>query len=126
MAAPPAVPDSYLCPVTSELMLDPVATADGFTYEFAAIRQWLNKKETSPVTNERLESSRLIINHAVRKLIAGIVVEHIRVVRKRKKAAAAVEAEPKKAVVDQAEPKKKKKKQTAAEKVADAFLAANP
>ena len=33
MALRPAVPPQYLCPITQEVMEDPVTTADGHTYE---------------------------------------------------------------------------------------------
>ena len=39
--APAPVPPQYLCPITGELMEDPVTTADGHAYERAAIAQWL-------------------------------------------------------------------------------------
>mgnify|MGYP003331044190 CR=1 FL=1 len=39
--------DELLCPITQELMADPVITADGQTYERRAIAAWLNTKGTS-------------------------------------------------------------------------------
>jgi hypothetical protein len=33
------MPDAYLCPISCEIMHDPVVTADGFTYERARIMQ---------------------------------------------------------------------------------------
>ena len=35
----PQIPDAYLCPISCEIMEDPVVTADGFTYERARIMQ---------------------------------------------------------------------------------------
>ena len=35
------MPPQYLCPITGEVMEDPVTTADGHAYERAAIAQWL-------------------------------------------------------------------------------------
>ena len=35
----PEIPDAYLCPISCEIMDDPVVTADGFTYERARIMQ---------------------------------------------------------------------------------------
>ena len=113
---PDALVEQIRCPITLMLMRQPVIAPDGFTYEFAAIKKWLEKHDTSPATNERLESKRLFINHAMRKMIAGMVAEQIRVVRK-KKAASEVETD---------QPKPKKKKKTPMEKAADAFAAANP
>ena len=36
------------------LFLDPVIAADGHTYEKAAITEWLQEHQTSPVTGETL------------------------------------------------------------------------
>ena len=63
------VPDDYVCPITAEIMTDPVSTADGFTYERAAITEWLRTKDTSPKTGATLESKALIPNYSLRSLI---------------------------------------------------------
>eukprot|EP00964_Phaeocystis_antarctica_P158641 scaffold129414_cov63-Phaeocystis_antarctica.AAC.2 len=63
------VPDDYICPITAEIMTDPVSTMDGFTYERAAITEWLRKDNTSPSTGALLESTTLIPNHLVRSLL---------------------------------------------------------
>ena len=55
-----------MCPITSELMLDPVFTADGQTYERWAIEEWLSTKDVSPLTNEKLEHKELTPNVLVR------------------------------------------------------------
>jgi hypothetical protein len=34
------VPTEYLCPISSEVMEDPVSTVDGFTYERKNIERW--------------------------------------------------------------------------------------
>lgn len=34
------VPVEYLCPISSEMMQDPVSTVDGFTYERNNIERW--------------------------------------------------------------------------------------
>eukprot|EP00873_Tetraselmis_striata_P025105 jgi/Tetstr1/445369/TSEL_033167.t1 len=59
----------YLCPITQEVMKDPVIAADGFTYERSAIEAWLQKKSTSPMTNSPLEHLNLIPNHSLRSNI---------------------------------------------------------
>lgn len=33
-------PIEYLCPISSEVMEDPVSTMDGFTYERKSIQRW--------------------------------------------------------------------------------------
>ena len=42
------------CPITTQLMLDPVVAQDGVTYERAAIERWLRAKRVSPVTRARI------------------------------------------------------------------------
>eukprot|EP00964_Phaeocystis_antarctica_P077093 scaffold47766_cov71-Phaeocystis_antarctica.AAC.1 len=56
------VPDDYICPITTEIMTDPVSTLDGFTYERTAILEWLRTKDTSPTTGAKLESKTIIPN----------------------------------------------------------------
>jgi len=67
-------PHEYLCPITSELMVDPVIAVDGQTYERAAITTWFKnhgKGATvlSPMTNKPLKSRNLVPNLSLRKLI---------------------------------------------------------
>ena len=66
------VPDDYICPITAEIMTDPVSTVDGFTYERTAISEWLRTKDTSPKTGAKLESKVLIPNHLVRSLLRAL------------------------------------------------------
>jgi hypothetical protein len=61
--------EEYMCPITAEIMTDPVCTLDGFTYERTAITEWLRTNDTSPATGARLESKRLIPNITVRCLL---------------------------------------------------------
>eukprot|EP00964_Phaeocystis_antarctica_P081246 scaffold50802_cov63-Phaeocystis_antarctica.AAC.3 len=67
------VPDHYVCPITTEIMTDPVSTADGFTYEREAISEWLRTKDTSPRTGAKLESKTLIPNHLVRCVLRAFI-----------------------------------------------------
>ena len=74
-AIDPALHQFFLCPLTHQLMADPVVAADGHTYEREAIEQWLQHQQahgkplTSPKTNEPLAHSHLIPNHQLRALI---------------------------------------------------------
>ena len=67
------VPDDFICPITAEIMTDPVTTQDGFTYEREAITEWLRTKDTSPKTGATLESKALIPNHLVRGMIRSFI-----------------------------------------------------
>jgi len=64
------VPPEFLCPITHDVMRDPVSTADGHTYEREAIARWLENRRTSPKTNEPLESVVLVANLSIRSLIS--------------------------------------------------------
>lgn len=44
VSAGPAVDPMYLCPITTEVMDDPVIAADGYTYERSAIEEWFKKR----------------------------------------------------------------------------------
>ncbi|PNH07323.1 E3 ubiquitin-protein ligase [Tetrabaena socialis] len=67
-AAPPD--PMFLCPITQDVMTDPVIATDGYTYERAAIVDWLARKATSPLTNQRLPAGNALIpNHGLRSAI---------------------------------------------------------
>ena len=63
------VPQQYLCPITLVMMRDPVITADGHTYERAAIEEWLEAHSTSPCTGAPLAHRVLAPSIALRQLI---------------------------------------------------------
>ena len=44
------VPHEFLCPITLDIMTDPVCTCDGHTYERSAIEEHLRKSNISPKT----------------------------------------------------------------------------
>ena len=62
-------PDDYLCPITQELMSDPVLAADGHAYERQAILQWIERKATSPMTGEALTTPQVTPIHILRRQI---------------------------------------------------------
>ena len=81
-----SIPDEFLCPITSEVMRDPVITiADGLTYERKAIEKWLgraagqadpSKVWTSPLTGAPLGTPQLAPNVALRSQIIRFLEEH--------------------------------------------------
>ena len=68
-AARPEPPDALVCPISMELMRDPVMAMDGHTYERGPIERWLADHQTSPKTNEPLPSTTLVPNHAVKSMV---------------------------------------------------------
>jgi len=66
----PAPPLEFLCPITHELMEDPVLlVADGHSYERLSIEQWLLGHKTSPITNKIVPSKQLQPNFQLRNAI---------------------------------------------------------
>ncbi|CAK9045974.1 unnamed protein product [Durusdinium trenchii] len=63
------MPSEYFCPISQEVMVDPVTTSDGHTYDRKPIEEWLRNNDTSPNTGLVLPNKTLIPNHNLRKLI---------------------------------------------------------
>ncbi|CAB9513985.1 U-box domain-containing protein [Seminavis robusta] len=63
------IPRAFICPLTLNVMQDPVMDAYGSTYERSAIVEWLAVNNTSPVTRQPLAKDHLVPNRALRDLI---------------------------------------------------------
>ncbi|KDP23775.1 hypothetical protein JCGZ_23608 [Jatropha curcas] len=64
------VPDEFKCPISRELMTDPVILATGRTYDRPFILRWLNDgHRTCPQTQQVLPHTILTPNHLVREMI---------------------------------------------------------
>ena len=62
------IPEEYLCPISQDIMLNPVICMDGQTYDRISITRWLETKSVSPHTNQRMEKT-LIPNYAMKNII---------------------------------------------------------
>lgn len=68
--AQPKAPASFYCPVSMDLMTDPVMVDTGHTYDRICIERWLQQgNRTCPVTGMRLRHLELVANHALRNAI---------------------------------------------------------
>ena len=69
------LPHDFVCPITRELMHDPVSTADGFHYERANILTWLHSHNTSPMTGLPLKNKALVeatvLKRSIQNWLAG-------------------------------------------------------
>ncbi|CAF99784.1 unnamed protein product, partial [Tetraodon nigroviridis] len=64
------IPDEFLCPITRELMRDPVIASDGYSYEREAMESWIQtKNRSSPMTNLPLVTTLLTPNHTLKMAI---------------------------------------------------------
>ena len=66
--------DEFLCPITYELLREPVVALDGHTYEKSAIEKWLKSNHTSPRSGEIMEDS-ILPNTNLKKLIHDMINE---------------------------------------------------
>ncbi|KAI4348879.1 hypothetical protein L6164_009545 [Bauhinia variegata] len=66
------VPQYFICPISLQIMKDPVTALTGITYDRESIEQWLfnNENTSCPVTKQLLpKDSDLTPNHTLRRLI---------------------------------------------------------
>ncbi|EEF34080.1 U-box domain-containing protein 1 [Ricinus communis] len=64
------VPDEFRCPISLDLMKDPVIVASGHTYDRNSIAQWINEGyHTCPKSGQRLIHMALIPNYALKSLV---------------------------------------------------------
>ena len=65
------------CPLTKQVMRDPVVAGDGYTYERSAIEHWLGQHTISPITKQPLpDSSDLVPNLTMRSAIQLLIPQH--------------------------------------------------
>ena len=58
-----------VCPISKQIMKNPVITNNGITYEKIDILKWLEKKKICPITGEYLDNSMLISNIQLKNTI---------------------------------------------------------
>ncbi|KAL0793629.1 hypothetical protein Bca101_065006 [Brassica carinata] len=64
------LPHEFLCPITLEIMQDPVIIATGQTYEKESIQKWFDAgHKTCPKTRQTLEHLSLAPNYALKNII---------------------------------------------------------
>ncbi|KAK9704809.1 hypothetical protein RND81_07G012800 [Saponaria officinalis] len=66
------IPSPFRCPLSLDLMLDPVIVASGQTFEKSSIQKWLDSGLTvCPKTHQYLSHTNVIPNYTVKALIAS-------------------------------------------------------
>ena len=64
-----AIPNDFQCPITTQVMYEPMMAADGESYEKEYIEAWLVTRNTSPLTNELLTHKHLTPNKNLKRAI---------------------------------------------------------
>ncbi|XP_023533630.1 U-box domain-containing protein 4-like [Cucurbita pepo subsp. pepo] len=71
-SGPVSIPTDFCCPLSLELMTDPVIVASGQTYERVFIKNWIDMGlNVCPKTRQTLVHTNLIPNYTVKALIAN-------------------------------------------------------
>ncbi|XP_072984742.1 U-box domain-containing protein 4 [Typha latifolia] len=66
-----AIPTDFCCPISLDLMREPVIVSTGQTYDRASIVQWMEEGHyTCPNSGQSLSHNRLVPNRALRNLIS--------------------------------------------------------
>jgi hypothetical protein len=64
------IPEEFLCPITQELMINPLMSRTGITYEKTAIMEWISKhNNTCPMTRQPLKACDLVHNRNLQSKI---------------------------------------------------------
>lgn len=72
-----SIPNHYRCPISLDLMKDPVTLSTGITYDRHSIETWIEAgNKTCPITNQVLKSLEPIPNHTIREMIQDWCVEN--------------------------------------------------
>ena len=75
------VPHHFYCPITQDVMMDPVKTVDGMTYDRPAIERWFSMSSTSPLTGLPLASRALVPHTSLREQIQAFVESNAHVMQ---------------------------------------------
>ncbi|KAK9059975.1 hypothetical protein SSX86_020679 [Deinandra increscens subsp. villosa] len=72
------IPELFRCPISLELMKDPVILSTGITYDRESVEKWIYEdgKHTCPVTGAALTSLDPVPNHTIRRMIQDWCVEN--------------------------------------------------
>lgn len=73
----PVPPEEYRCPISLQLMSDPVVIASGQTYERACIEKWFSEShDTCPKSQQKLSHLSVTPNYCIKGLIVSWCEKH--------------------------------------------------
>lgn len=70
------IPKAFMCPITKEVLQDPVLTVDGHVYERDAIEQWFRWNRTSPMTGCHLQATGVLPEEPLRRAVEEFLEWH--------------------------------------------------
>jgi len=71
-------PDEFLCPISYDMMEDPVRAQDGFVYDRKSIERWFVSSNRSPMTNLPLVSQALLPDTDLQRAIKAFRAKHMK------------------------------------------------
>eukprot|EP00669_Euglena_mutabilis_P003649 TRINITY_DN14659_c0_g1_i1.p1 TRINITY_DN14659_c0_g1~~TRINITY_DN14659_c0_g1_i1.p1 ORF type:complete len:286 (-),score=46.10 TRINITY_DN14659_c0_g1_i1:180-1007(-) len=75
-----SIPNSHACPLTHNLMTDPVIDRQGHTFDRESVTEWLQSHTTCPVGGEPLAAGDLCPNRALKEVVDQYAADHPEVV----------------------------------------------
>jgi len=69
-------PKEFLCPMSMEIMTEPVVTPSGVCYNRPAVEEWINEHHSDPASKSPLLNDHLYPNLTLRDMIQRWLVEH--------------------------------------------------
>ncbi len=72
----PSVPSSLICPITQDVMTDPVIDPHGHSFEKEAILTWLKKNAICPLNKQPITPDSLVPNRALKEMIESHQAPH--------------------------------------------------
>jgi hypothetical protein len=69
------IPAEFLCPITLQIMVDPVFADDGHIYEREAIMKWLHVHDCSPLDSSIIFSHKQVISN---KILKNTIAEYLK------------------------------------------------
>jgi hypothetical protein len=68
--------NTLMCPISLQIFKCPVVIADGFTYEYEEIKNWLNNNNTSPMTKKIINNKTMIVNYLIKQQVDEYLLIH--------------------------------------------------
>lgn len=67
------IPSYFICPISMQIMSDPITVCTGITYDRESMEKWIYScgKNTCPATMQVMSNFDMIPNHTLRRLIQG-------------------------------------------------------
>lgn len=69
-------PRNFLCPISMELMTEPVVCPSGVTYDRKSVTQWIQQNHSDPATNAGIRTDNLYPNVVLRDMIQEWLVDN--------------------------------------------------